>query len=55
MKTKIAYTTPMMETTMIELEQGIAAGSATVRPENSNNEVKEQWDIGGDDSRTIDW
>ncbi|MGE8291917.1 MAG: hypothetical protein ACN6ON_09560 [Sphingobacterium sp.] len=55
MKKKMAYIAPEVRTYLIELEQGIAAGSATARPENSNGEVKDQWDLGDNDNRTIDW
>ena len=35
-----------MRLNIIELEQGIAAGSAIVRPTNTNDEVMEEWTIG---------
>jgi len=55
MKKKIAYIAPEVKAYQIELEQGIAAGSATARPEDSNGQVNEQWGLGDNDSRTIDW
>ncbi|CAM3452119.1 hypothetical protein [Sphingobacterium prati] len=55
MKKKMAYTAPLVKVQLIELEQGIAAGSATARPEDSNGQVNEQWGLGDNDNRTIDW
>ncbi|WP_343559324.1 hypothetical protein [Sphingobacterium sp.] len=55
MKKKMAYIAPEVRAHLIELEQGIAAGSASARPEDSNGQVSEQWDLGDNDSRTIDW
>ncbi|WP_293943626.1 MULTISPECIES: hypothetical protein [unclassified Sphingobacterium] len=55
MKKKMAYIVPQVKVQLIELEQGIAAGSATARPEDSNGQVNEQWGLGDNDNRTIDW
>ncbi|WP_286857045.1 MULTISPECIES: hypothetical protein [Sphingobacterium] len=55
MKKKIVYIAPEVKVQMIELEQGIAAGSACARPEDSNGQVGEQWGLGDNDNRTIDW
>ena len=56
MKTKFAYITPQVKVTTIELEQGIAVGSASVKPENpNNNQVLEEWEVGNDDFREIEW
>ena len=40
------YISPALRLNIIELEQGIAAGSAIVRPTNTNDEVMEEWTIG---------
>ncbi|GAA4179470.1 MULTISPECIES: hypothetical protein [Sphingobacterium] len=55
MKKKLAYIAPKVKTLLIELEQGIAAASATARPENSKGQVSEQWEVSDTDNRTIDW
>ncbi|MDR2270751.1 MAG: hypothetical protein LBF27_07585 [Sphingobacterium sp.] len=55
MKKKIAYIAPEVKVQFIELEQGIAAGSAYARPEDSNGKVGEEWGLGDNDNRTIDW
>lgn len=56
MEKKLAYIAPQINTTTIELEQGIAAGSAYARPEDANSgKVNEQWEVGSTDNRNIDW
>jgi len=53
---KLAYITPRIKVTIIALEHGIAVGSASVKPENpSNNQVLEEWEVGNDDFRDIEW
>ncbi|MFD1771930.1 hypothetical protein [Sphingobacterium suaedae] len=52
---KYDYNAPSIITVAIEMEQGIAAGSAIVKPENTNGQVYEEWKVLPDDSRTIDW
>jgi len=54
-KLKNRYESPKIELITIALEQGIAAGSATAHPEDSNGHVKDSWSRDQDDSRTIDW
>ncbi|MCT3763889.1 hypothetical protein [Elizabethkingia anophelis] len=52
---KRAYLAPTLEVTIIEMEQGIAAGSASVRPSDQfNNRAKEEWND-EDQSGVIDW
>lgn len=52
---KRAYLAPALEVTIIEMEQGIAAGSASVRPTDQfNNRAKEEWNE-EDQSGGIDW
>lgn len=56
MEKKLAYIAPKVNTAIIELEQGIAAGSACARPEDANSgKVSEQWEAGSTDNRNIDW
>ncbi|MFD1771617.1 hypothetical protein [Sphingobacterium suaedae] len=54
-KLKKQYVSPTFSIQEIELECGIAAGSATARPENSDIEVYEQWQVEPDDNRIINW
>ena len=52
---KKPYMTPALEVTIIEMEQGIAAGSASVRPSDQfNNRAKEEWNDEFE-SGDIDW
>ncbi|MCT3919065.1 hypothetical protein HZP98_05205 [Elizabethkingia anophelis] len=52
---KKPYMTPALEVTIIEMEQGIAAGSASVRPTDSlNSPIREEWND-EDQSGVIDW
>lgn len=53
-QSKKIYVSPKMEVTTIELEQGIAAGSAS--PGNTtSNDPQESWDNADDDNRLINW
>ncbi|AQX90991.1 MULTISPECIES: hypothetical protein [Elizabethkingia] len=48
-KTKKEYAPPIIEITMVEMEEGIATGSATVTPDiNENTNVDT-------DTKTYDW
>jgi len=49
------YTPPKIQLFVVELESGICAGSATVLPQNSNYNVKEEWEEIEEPVRTIDW
>ncbi len=52
---KKTYTPPKIEVTIIEMEQGIAAGSATVKPTDAlNGPIQQEWDT-EDQSGNIDW
>ncbi len=52
---KKPYMAPTLEVTIIEMEQEIAAGSASVRPTDQfNNRAKEEWND-EDQSGVIDW
>ncbi|HFK5529536.1 TPA: hypothetical protein ACGZ92_002557 [Elizabethkingia anophelis] len=52
---KKEYVPPKLNLVYIEMEQGIAAGSANVQPTDINNQVKEDWDTAQDVNNTIDW
>ncbi|WP_294183541.1 hypothetical protein [uncultured Sphingobacterium sp.] len=52
---KKQYVKPKIELFLVGLESGIAAGSATVNPQNSNGQVVEQWTKDDDDIRDLDW
>lgn len=49
------YLSPRINTTHIELEEGVAAGSATVRTMDMNEKVKEEWQQDDTDYRVIEW
>ncbi|AQX01463.1 hypothetical protein [Elizabethkingia anophelis] len=50
------YIPPTIDILFIEMEQGVAANSGTITPPNSNDEVKEKWEEGGDlDGGKIVW
>lgn len=49
------YLSPRIEATQIELEEGVAAGSATVRSMDMNDRVKEEWQQDDTDYRVIEW
>ncbi|WP_185114050.1 hypothetical protein, partial [Elizabethkingia anophelis] len=52
---KQEYFAPVVEVLLLEMEQGVAAGSAKVLPPNSGGAVQEEWIQGDDDNRTIEW
>lgn len=52
---KRVYSPPSMESFIIEMEQGIASGSAAVVPPNSSAEVLEEWDLGTDREQNVNW
>ncbi|MGK4790792.1 hypothetical protein [Elizabethkingia anophelis] len=52
---KKKYSPPKVEISFIEMEQGIAAGSATVIAPNSNNQVTDEWVVDPDNNTPIDW
>ena len=43
---KKVYTPPIISTTSIHVEYSIAAGSATVTPVSSSNDVRDEWENG---------
>ncbi len=54
MKKKNVYRSPKLEVYKIQLEQGIAVGSARVRPQNLNNQIFEEWEV-EEETRNIDF
>ena len=52
---KESYNEPVLTVESVVLEYSIAAGSAKVIPPDSSGSVKEEWDTGADDNRTIEW
>ncbi|HFK5566101.1 TPA: hypothetical protein ACG0AB_001584 [Elizabethkingia anophelis] len=52
---KSEYVSPDIRVFVVEMEQGIAAGSARVVPPNNGGVVQEEWIQGDDDNRTIEW
>ncbi|MBB6131645.1 hypothetical protein [Mucilaginibacter lappiensis] len=54
---KPQYVVPNLEVLLIELEQGIAVGSASanVTPTDASNNVQDSWGADTDDNRTINW
>ncbi|WP_156309445.1 hypothetical protein [Sphingobacterium endophyticum] len=49
------YTSPRIEVYDINLEEGIASGSAFVHPQNGENDVMEQWYEDDQQTKNIDW
>ena len=52
---KQEYYAPEFQVQLLKMEEGIASGSARVTPTNTTGEVKEEWTVGDDDNRTIEW
>lgn len=52
---KLAYVSPIIQIQVIEMEQGIATGSATVAPGDSSTNVSDEWDIGTDRETNTGW
>ena len=50
-KSKKIYVSPKVEAINVELEQGIAAGSAST----TSNDPQESWEKAVDDNRLINW
>ncbi|MGE8242435.1 MAG: hypothetical protein ACN6PD_06965 [Sphingobacterium sp.] len=49
---KKQYTSPGIEVLYVQLEQGIAVGSAS---NNSEDSPTNKWEVDRDDNRTINW
>ncbi|UZJ65743.1 hypothetical protein OKW96_06055 [Sphingobacterium sp. KU25419] len=52
---KVDYESPSLTVTVLQMEQGIAAGSAAVVSSNTTGEVLEEWEIGADREGDIPW
>lgn len=52
---KLTYIAPVCTVTIIEMEQGIAAGSARVNSPSNSGEVKDSWESREDNSKTVEW
>ncbi|AJW65093.1 hypothetical protein VO54_03667 [Elizabethkingia miricola] len=53
MKEKKKYVSPLIEVEIIEMEYGIAGGSAIIKPGDVN--VSEEWDTDPEEGTTVDW
>lgn len=49
------YESPSLTTIVLQMEQGIAAGSAAVVLSNETGEVLEEWEIGTDREGDVPW
>lgn len=52
---KKCYSRPSIVCVNIQLEEGIAAGSASVKPYNSSGQVMEQWYEEDNQTKEFDW
>ncbi|MEH6305827.1 hypothetical protein RYH73_09240 [Olivibacter sp. CPCC 100613] len=52
---KNPYVAPLITVELIAMEEGIATGSAMVRPVNDTGQIKTEWQEGTDISRDINW
>jgi len=52
---KESYESPRIEVEEVELEQGIAAGSAEVNPGTGDTNIDHEWDEGGDVDQELEW
>ncbi|AQX10026.1 hypothetical protein BAS09_00625 [Elizabethkingia ursingii] len=52
---KREYLPPRIEVEFLEIEQGIAAGSAYTVPPNINGQVKDEWEIKDDEIHDVEW
>lgn len=52
---KRSYESPKLEVTILQMEEGIAVGSAAVVSSNISGEVLEEWEIGTDRESDIPW
>lgn len=54
MEKKLIYVRPEIEVDTVELEQGIANGSASVKPQ-TPGDVEQEWEIDDDVNHGFDW
>lgn len=52
---KKKYIRPIIFLEKVQLEGGVCAGSAVVRPQNQDNEVIHEWEVIDEPTRNIDW
>ncbi|HFK5568362.1 TPA: hypothetical protein ACG0AO_000136 [Elizabethkingia meningoseptica] len=52
---KREYIPPCIAISFIEMEEGIAAGSAFFKPVGPNGEVNEEWDTMDEEDINVDW
>ncbi|WP_260395876.1 hypothetical protein [Elizabethkingia anophelis] len=49
------YITPLLNIVTIEMEEGIASGSATTLPSSPNGQIREEWETAPDEDRPFEW
>jgi len=49
------YVTPRLEVSFLQMEEGIAAGSAIVKPVNETSEMLEEWQVEPDRNKDLSW
>lgn len=49
------YKSPSIKFLEIVLEEGIASGSASLKPNNASGQVMEQWNESDSQSKEFDW
>jgi hypothetical protein len=54
-KKKEQYVAPKIRAEIIEMEYGIAVSSANVQPTNSAGEISQEWQVGTDRTKNLDW
>ncbi|WP_293900005.1 MULTISPECIES: hypothetical protein [unclassified Sphingobacterium] len=52
---KRIYRTPTVDSWVLEMESGIAAGSGTASPGTTNDEVKSNWNADDDKNAEMQW
>ncbi|MCL1669623.1 hypothetical protein M2T82_16280 [Elizabethkingia ursingii] len=54
-KEKKKYTSPCINVIIVEMENGISAGSATISPTNISGQVQEDWTDGTPETKDTPW
>ncbi|AQW96103.1 hypothetical protein CMT56_17775 [Elizabethkingia anophelis] len=52
---KMDYLPPRIEVEFLEIEQGIAAGSAYTIPPNINGKIQDEWENNNDEIHDVEW
>ncbi|MDV3548109.1 hypothetical protein CMU66_16640 [Elizabethkingia anophelis] len=52
---RMDYLPPRIEVEFLEIEQGIAAGSAYTIPPNINGKVQDEWENNNDEIHDVEW